>query len=77
MDVGIRFDGYVKVLLNGRGEYVFPDTSLAQLLRSHKYNLEWLVVEHNNRIVRPEHRDALELRDGDRIEVLTFSGEGI
>ena len=75
--MSIYLKGYINVKLNGKNEYVIANTSLSQFLRSHKFDLEWLVVEHNNRIVRPELWTYVELRNDDRVEVLTFSGEGI
>lgn len=71
------FSGYINLSFNGKNEYVIKETSLFQFLRSHKFDLEWLVVEHNNRIVRPELWEYTGLKDGDQIEVLTFSGAGI
>jgi len=73
----MEFPGYQRVIFNGQREYVAEGTSLFQFLQNHRFDLEWLIVEHNRRIVRPGFWDRTDLHDGDRIEVLTFSGEGI
>ncbi|WP_448873364.1 sulfur carrier protein ThiS [Desulfobulbus propionicus] len=51
-------------------------STLAQLVASKGLNPEALVVELNQQIIKQELWQTTELKDGDRLELLSFVGGG-
>jgi thiamine biosynthesis protein ThiS len=67
----------VSLVVNGERREVARGTTLAELLRAHALDPRMVVVEHNRVILRDRHAyPALELRDGDALEIVHFVGGG-
>ena len=63
--------------VNGDRREVARGTTLAELLRAHDLDPRMVVVEHNRVILRDRDAfPALELRDGDSLEIVHFVGGG-
>lgn len=63
------------ILINGQRE-TCPPGSLADLVAVKGLAPEALVVELNGAIVRQGQWPAIRLKDGDRLELLSFVGGG-
>jgi sulfur carrier protein len=68
--------GTMKIQLNGAVAELEAPLTLSDLLRRHKLKPETVVVEHNLRVPPKAEYDLLEIRDGDRIEIVKFMGGG-
>jgi len=66
----------IGVLVNGRRREVEDGSSVESLLDSLAAPKDRLAVEVNGRVVPRQARSATRLRDGDRIEIVTFVGGG-
>jgi len=66
----------MRVIINGNEETIEAGMTLAELLRRRKAEPKRVAVEVNRElVVRGEH-DRTPLREGDRIEIVTFVGGG-
>jgi len=65
----------MNIFINGNKECMAPCT-LAQLIAMKKLDAGALVVELNRQIIKQEFWPTTELRDGDRLEMLSFVGGG-
>jgi sulfur carrier protein len=65
----------MEILLNGANESCRPG-SIARLVAERGLSPEALIVELNGEIIRQEHWPQLQLREGDRLELLNFVGGG-
>jgi sulfur carrier protein len=66
----------MRVLLNGAEAELGSPLTLSGLLALHKLRPETVVVEHNLRVPSKDEYESLEIRDGDRIEIVKFMGGG-
>ena len=67
----------MSLVVNGERREVARGTTLAELLRAHALDPRMVVVEHNRVILRDRDAyPALELRDGDALEIVHFVGGG-
>jgi sulfur carrier protein len=66
----------MRVLLNGAEAELGAPLTLSGLLALHKLRPETVVVEHNLRVPAKDEYESLEIRDGDRIEIVKFMGGG-
>ena len=66
----------LKIRLNGAVAELEAPLTLSALLRRHKLKPETVVVEHNLVVPPKDAYDAIELRDGDRVEIVKFMGGG-
>jgi sulfur carrier protein len=66
----------MKIQLNGASAEFEPPLTLSGLLERHKLKPETVVVEHNLRVPEKSEYPTLEIRDGDRIEIVKFMGGG-
>ena len=70
-------DTLVAVTVNGERREVPAGTTLARLLHALGLDPRMIVVEHNRVILRDRSAyEALELRDGDALELVHFVGGG-
>ncbi|MFH1136595.1 MAG: sulfur carrier protein ThiS [Pseudomonadota bacterium] len=60
----------MKILLDGLWEEVPAGTTAARLIELSEVRDSTLVVEVNGRFVPPREYDGLELKDGDRVELI-------
>ena len=66
----------MKLHLNGVLVEFEEPLTLSGLLERHRLKPEAVVVEHNLRIPSKDDYACIEIRDGDRIEILKFMGGG-
>jgi len=66
----------VKLLVNGEPREVREDITVSDLLQELKLATERVAVEVNLAVVRKAHHAEHRLRDGDKVEVVTFVGGG-
>ena len=50
--------------------------SLEELIRELGANADQVAIMVNDRIIPKEKRGSVQLKDGDRVEILTFMGGG-
>jgi sulfur carrier protein len=73
---GFFYWGFVmEIFVNGIKE-TGESCSLAQLVERKELNPGALVVELNQQIIKQEHWSVTQLKDGDRLELLSFVGGG-
>ncbi len=65
----------MEIIVNGQEETVAPCT-IAHLVASKGLAPGALVVECNRQIIKQEQWQAIELKAGDRLELLSFVGGG-
>lgn len=66
----------MRVTINGRDESVAEAVSVGDLLRSYQLAPVRVAVEVNRDLVPRAQFDAIALREGDRVEIVTFVGGG-
>lgn len=66
----------MKVILNGREEFLPGSVSLAQLITDKGLRPEVVVVEYNRTILKKEDWTSTIVNEGDNIELLRFLGGG-
>jgi sulfur carrier protein len=66
----------MKLYLNGTLVEIEEPLTISGLLERHRLKPEAVVVEHNLQIPSKEDYACIEIRDGDRIEILKFMGGG-
>jgi thiamine biosynthesis protein ThiS len=62
----------MKIILNGKERESEKGMTVAQLLETMGLKDRPVAVEVNKRIVRKQEHGQFELRDGDKVEVVTF-----
>jgi sulfur carrier protein len=65
----------MNIKVNGKPENTSVE-NLAAYLRDRGLALETLVVEHNGQVIRADRWADTLLREGDRLELLSFVGGG-
>jgi sulfur carrier protein len=66
----------MKIQLNGALAELEAPLTLSDLLVRHRLKPESVVVEHNLRVPEKDAYSRIEIRDGDRIEIVKFMGGG-
>ncbi len=66
----------MEVVLNGRSANVDQEMNLWEFLLSKELDLETIIVEHNEVIVKKQEWKNIILQNQDRLEVLKFVGGG-
>lgn len=66
----------MKVILNGREEFLPGSLSLAELIAGKGLKPEAVVVEYNRGILKKEDWASTVVNEGDSIELLRFLGGG-
>jgi thiamine biosynthesis protein ThiS len=66
----------IQIEVNGAAQLVPQGTTVAQLVETLGLRPELVAVERNTQLVRRSERGALELRAGDKIELVTLVGGG-
>ena len=67
---------HLRIELNGEKKELAEGTTLQSLVEQLSLAPERLAVEHNREVVRRADWPALELSDGDRVEIVHFVGGG-
>ena len=66
----------MKIILNGEPHEHRGDGTLSAVLREIEAAPARVAVVVNETVVRGAERDAVRLKEGDRVEILTFAGGG-
>lgn len=66
----------MRITVNGQHEHIDGEVSLAELLAQRKIEPVRVAVEINETIVPRKSFPETNVRDGDRIEIVTFVGGG-
>ena len=66
----------IKITVNGRQMQVIPKFSLQSLVTKLKMPLNKIAIELNKKIVDKKKISKIELKKGDRIEIVHFIGGG-
>ncbi|MFH1283236.1 MAG: sulfur carrier protein ThiS [bacterium] len=66
----------MKIKVNGESVNVNANTTLFQLLDELKVKNEWVVCEVNGNIVKKDLFESQRLKDGDKLEIVSFVGGG-
>ncbi len=66
----------IRVTVNGSADELADGATLGQLVAKYKLAPPRIAVEVNQELVSRRDYDATALREGDRIEIVTFVGGG-
>jgi len=66
----------MNIQLNGKNKEVNNNCNLFELLQTLNVNLDYLAVELNGSIVDSDKYKQIELKEGDKLEVVSFVGGG-
>lgn len=66
----------VRIVLNGEPHQLSHPGSVRRLLDELGLDPDRVAVEVNRRILKRAELDAIEMREGDEVEVVTFVGGG-
>ena len=66
----------INVTINGKTESVAAGISLKSLLILLGIKSERVAIEYNREIIDRDQFDVLHLKEGDRLEIITFVGGG-
>jgi thiamine biosynthesis protein ThiS len=64
------------IIVNGKDKHVEDNTILGGLISAQDINPEHVVAAVNDRIVMPPDYSSTPLREGDRVDLMTFVGGG-
>lgn len=66
----------IRLIINGENRELKKDATLADLLEEMGTSSERVAVELNLRILDKQEYDRTILKDGDRLEIISFVGGG-
>ncbi|GBE12031.1 bifunctional sulfur carrier protein/thiazole synthase protein [bacterium BMS3Bbin14] len=66
----------MQIILNGQQKNLDHNITLSTLLDSLNLQPDTMVAEINGRIIKPGSYPQLELKDGDKVELIRFVGGG-
>ena len=66
----------INVTINGKTESIAAGISLQSLLKLFGIQSERVAIEYNREIIDRNQFDALLMKEGDRLEIITFVGGG-
>jgi len=66
----------INVTINGKTESIAAGISLQSLLKLFGIQSERVAIEYNREIIDRNQFDALQMKEGDRLEIITFVGGG-
>ena len=66
----------IRIEVNGEGRTIDAGTTVGALVQQLGLRPEVVAIEVNERLVSRDARAAIELRAGDRVEVVTLVGGG-
>lgn len=62
-------------IINGKFEDI-ANTNLLEYLNKNNYKIDRLVVEYNGKILKKIDLDKIEIKNTDKIEIISFVGGG-
>ncbi|MCX7781713.1 MAG: sulfur carrier protein ThiS [Negativicutes bacterium] len=66
----------MQIWMNGKEQDVPPELTVAELVAVKKFNVDTIIIEHNGIILTRDAWATSLLRQGDRVEIVTFVGGG-
>ncbi len=66
----------MKIQINGKEELIENIKNLSGLINSKNLKPENLVIEHNTKIISKEEFKNITIKEGDKIEIISFVGGG-
>ena len=72
----VRRKRFMKIILNGSETEIEGGMRLPELIASKGLDHGRIVVEYNGQIVKKDDREAVVIKENDRIEILRFVGGG-
>lgn len=66
----------IQLLVNGELRHCSPQTPLPQLLEQLGMNPRLVAVEYNGEILHRQFWEETQMREGDRLEIVTIVGGG-
>ena len=66
----------MEITVNGAQEELTAATSLIDFLETKELDVDKLVIEYNQEIVKEAEWSDITLKDGDQLEILKFVGGG-
>ena len=66
----------VNVLINGESKAIPHNCSILKLLELYKISKDRVVIELNQNILKKEEFDLTNLKENDKLEIVTFVGGG-
>ncbi|MGM0502810.1 MAG: sulfur carrier protein ThiS [Bacillota bacterium] len=66
----------MEITVNGEQEKLAAKTSLIDFLEAKELDLDKLVIEYNQEIIKETEWSSITLKDGDQLEILKFVGGG-
>jgi sulfur carrier protein len=69
-------DFVLDIRLNNKPYQLKENSSLQDLIKTLKLNPDSIVTEVNLNIIKKDKREETMLKDGDKVEIITFMGGG-
>jgi sulfur carrier protein len=66
----------ITLQINGKPEICLHKTTLPELLTNLRINLRLVAVEYNGEILHRQFWERTEIKEGDRLEIVTIVGGG-
>ena len=66
----------ILIKVNGEDKSLPQNISILELLEIHKINQNRVVIELNKSILKQEEINSITLKEGDKLEIVTFVGGG-
>ncbi len=66
----------MQVHVNGEAREIAPGATVSALLLTMKIDAQQVAVEVNSQVVRRANHGAVQLQQGDQVEIVTFVGGG-
>tara|TARA_B100000886_G_scaffold181576_1_gene124558 strand:+ start:227 stop:445 length:219 start_codon:yes stop_codon:yes gene_type:complete len=72
----MNFKNKIKITVNGKQLQIIPNFSLKSLITKLKIPLNKIAIELNKKIIDKKRISKIQLKKGDRIEIVHFIGGG-
>lgn len=66
----------INILVNGKEETIDQQISILELLDVKGIKKEAVAIELNDQIIKKSDYDSVVLKDGDRVEIVSYMGGG-
>ncbi|MBI5192907.1 MAG: sulfur carrier protein ThiS [Nitrospirae bacterium] len=66
----------INVTVNGEKQHIIEGTSVSSLLNMMNISPQLVAIEYNMEILDKKQFDSVLLKEGDRLEIITFVGGG-
>ena len=72
----MKFKNKIKITVNGKQIQVIPNFSIKSLITNLKIPLNKIAIELNKKIIDKKNISNIQLKKGDKIEIVHFIGGG-